>query len=185
MPVRKTLAYVQFSSSSDRLSRSAVFSSRLIQKGARLRADSPGRPWPMRKGTSRARGCLLRRASNSATPGTRQDHLPGTRGRSKVRVNRPVVSVERRQRLVESRARRAEPGSGSKVLSETACNVHDLQSIPQYRRRISPEPGAGDRGSNHHPLNFLVQPGRIEPRFLMPTSSAGSVSLPVPSQREA
>jgi len=179
MPVRKTLAYVQFFLLFLIVFlASAVFSSRLIQRGEIVSVpDVSGKTLAeAERDLARKRLALLEKGVEFSDRQERgriisQEPAAG----SKVRVNRPVrVLVSGGSELVEI------PGlvgrsleAASKVLSENGLQRGLISQIhtPKYAagRIIAQEPVPGEqRIKRTTPLNFLVSQGEIEPRFLMP-----------------
>ena len=179
MPVRKTLAYVQFFLLLLIVFlASAVFSSRLIQKGEIVSVpDVSGKTLAeAERDLARKRLALQEKGVEFSDRQERgkiisQEPAAG----SKVRVNRPVrVLLSGGSELVEI------PGlvgrsleAASKALSENGLQRGLISQIhtPKYAagRIIAQEPVPGEqRIKRTTPLNFLVSQGEIEPRFLMP-----------------
>jgi serine/threonine-protein kinase len=179
MSVRKTLAFVQFFLFLLIVFlASAVFSSRLIQRGEIVSVpDISGKtPAEAEKDLARKRLTLQKKGTEFSDRYERgriiaQEPPAG----SKVRVNRPVhVLVSGGSELVEVPAlvgRSLE--AASKALDENGLQRGLISQIhtPKYAagRIIAQEPESGEqRIKRTTPLNFLVSQGEIEPRFLMP-----------------
>jgi serine/threonine-protein kinase len=179
MSVRKTLAFVQFFLFLLIVFlASAVFSSRLIQRGEIVSVpDISGKtPAEAEKDLARKRLTLQKKGVEFSDRYERgkiiaQEPPAG----SKVRVNRPVhVLVSGGSELVEVPAlvgRSLE--AASKALDENGLQRGLISQIhtPKYAagRIIAQEPESGEqRIKRTTPLNFLVSQGEIEPRFLMP-----------------
>jgi serine/threonine-protein kinase len=195
MPAQKTLAYGQFllwllivflSS--------AVFSSRVIQKGEIVSVpDVSG------KTLAEAERDLARKRLSIQEKGIEfNDRCE--RGKiisqeppagSKIRVNQPVrVTVSGGSELVEVPAlvgRSLE--AASKVLGENGLQRGLISQIHTGRyaagRIIAQEPApGGQKIKRTTPLNFLVSQGEVEPRYLMPDLIGRKAGPSLPRLRE-
>jgi len=179
MPARKAFAYAQFFVFLLILFlSSAVFSSRIIQKGEIVSVpDVSGKTIAeAERDLARKRLTLQEKGVEFSDRHERgkiisQEPAAG----SKVRVNRPVrVLVSGGGELVEVPAlvgRSLE--AASKELGESGLQRGLISQIHTAKyaagRIIAQEPAPGEQKIKRTtPLNFLVSQGEIEPRFLMP-----------------
>src|SRR4030065_2281335 len=179
MPAQKTLAYgkillwllIVFLSS-------AVFSSRVIQKGEIVSVpDISGKTLAeAERDLARKRLALEEKATEFSDRYERGKIISEERAAgSKIRINRPVrVIISSGSELVEVPAligRSLE--AASKVLGESGLQRGLISQIHTSRysagRVIAQVPAPGGQSIKRTtPLNFLVSQGEIEPRYLMP-----------------